>query len=275
MENNKKTILVPWDFTKVAENALEHAVNLAKIADNTITLINIVDSADEEEPVGIKLNQIAGIESRKHGIEIMSIVKKGSIFKKIREEAENIGAMLVVMGTHGIKGMQKLTGSKALKVIAGSKVPFLVVQKEPVRQTYSKVVSPVDFSVENKEKLRWANYLSRYYKSSVHLFAQSASDPSLMKKVKANVLFAKKYFEENLIYSDITMSKKAIGFAQETIKFAQDVDADIILIMTTKEINLTDYVFAATEQQIIANSAKIPVLCVNPRTDLKKLGGFN
>jgi nucleotide-binding universal stress UspA family protein len=275
MGDIKKTILVPWDFTKVAENALLHAVRLAKIADNNIILMHIAESESSIEKTRIKLAQVAAVESRKHQIEITSIVKKGSIFKKIREEAASIGAMLVVMGTHGIKGMQKLTGSKALKVIEGSKVPFLVVQKEPIRESYGKVVFPVDFSVENKEKLRWANYLSRYYKSSVHLFVQSATEQTLLKKTKANVLFAKKYFEENLIYSDITLSKKSLGFAQETIKFAQEIDADIILIMTTKDINFTDYVFGATEQQIIANSAKIPVLCVNPRTDLKKLGGFN
>lgn len=49
----------------------------------------------------------------------------------------------------------------------------------------------------------------------------------------------------------------------------------MILIMTTKDIRLTDYVFGANEQQLIANNAKIPVMCVNPRTDLRRLGGFN
>ena len=274
MENKKKTILVPWDFTKVAENALEHAVRLAKIADNNITLINIVSSIHDIDTITVKLSQVATIASKKHDIEIKVIVKKGSIFTKIREEASKIEAMLVVMGTHGIKGMQKLTGSRALKVIAGSKIPFLVVQSAPVRETYHNVVFPIDFSIENKEKLRWANYLSRHYKSKVHIIVISTTEPTLLKKTKANVSFAKKYLEDNLIYFDISISKKATGFAQQTIKFAQEIDADIILIMTTKDIAFTDYVFGATEQQIIANSAKIPVLCVNPRTDLKKLGGF-
>jgi len=42
-----------------------------------------------------------------------------------------IGALMVVMGTHGIKGMQKLMGSWALKVITSSKVPFIAVQDTP------------------------------------------------------------------------------------------------------------------------------------------------
>jgi len=274
MEKTKKTILVPWDFTKVAENALEHAINLAKIADNDITLINIVSSIHDLDTTTVKLSQVAAIEGRKHEIDIKIIVKKGSIFNKIREEAERIEAMLVVMGTHGIKGMQKLTGSRALKVIAGSKTPFLVVQKAPVKETYQNVVFPVDFSIENKEKLRWANYLSRYYKSKIHLFVLNITEPTLLKRTRNNVSFAKKYFEDNLIYSGITVSKKTTDFSQQTIDYANEINADIIIIMTTKDIGFTDYVFGAIEQQIIANSAKIPVLCVSPRTDLKKLGGF-
>ena len=39
--------------------------------------------------------------------------------------------------------------------------------------------------------------------------------------------------------------------------------------MTTKNIRFQDYVLGASEQQIIANEAKIPVMCVNPRTDIK------
>ena len=47
------------------------------------------------------------------------------------------------MGTHGMKGMQKLTGSWALKVIVKSKVPFIVVQDPPADQErYHNIVFP-------------------------------------------------------------------------------------------------------------------------------------
>jgi hypothetical protein len=38
----------------------------------------------------------------------------------------------------------------------------------------------------------------------------------------------------------------------------------MIVVLTTKNINFQDYVLGADEQKIIANSAKIPVMCVNP-----------
>ena len=49
----------------------------------------------------------------------------------------------------------------------------------------------------------------------------------------------------------------------------------MILIMTTKGIGITDYVLGAQEQYIIANTARIPVMVVNPRTDLSRYGTFS
>ena len=39
-------------------------------------------------------------------------------------------ASAIIMGTHGAKGMQKLFGSFAMKVIISTSVPFMVVQKD-------------------------------------------------------------------------------------------------------------------------------------------------
>ena len=64
------------------------------------------------------------------------------------------------------------------------------------------------------------------------------------------------------------------NFAQQTIDFAQKINADLILIMTTKNITVADYVMGASEQYIIANSSKIPVCCVNPMASFTKTGQF-
>jgi ABC-type Fe3+ transport system substrate-binding protein len=46
------------------------------------------------------------------------------------------------------------------------------------------------------------------------------------------------------------------------------------MIMTTKYITFVDYMFGAHEQKIIANSAKIPVMCVNPMVNFAGMGQF-
>ena len=43
MEEHKKLIVVPWDFTHVAEHALAHAVKISRMVGNDICLLHIVD----------------------------------------------------------------------------------------------------------------------------------------------------------------------------------------------------------------------------------------
>ena len=50
---------------------------------------------------------------------------------------------------------------------------------------------------------------------------------------------------------------------------------DLIMILTTKNINIQDYVLGADEQKIIANPFKIPVMCINPKKIIySSYGGF-
>ncbi|HBX49822.1 MAG: hypothetical protein A2275_06745 [Bacteroidetes bacterium RIFOXYA12_FULL_35_11] len=275
MEENRKTILVPWDFTSIAEFALLHALKIADTFNNDITLLNIVKKQKEVDEILVKLNQVADDTMKKYNIKPRVLAVVGSIFTTISEVASEINSNLVIMGTHGIKGMQKLTGSWALKVIVGSKVPFVVVQSPPKEHVFKTIIVPFDHKMEGKEKLAWVGYLAKYYKSEILLFKTGTSDELLMKKANNNIIFAKKFLEEKDITYKIFTAEGKKSFPDETLEFSQKNDGDLLLIMTTKDIGFKDYVLGATEQEIIANDAKIPVMCINPREDIRKFTGFN
>jgi nucleotide-binding universal stress UspA family protein len=269
MEENKKLIVVPWDFTDVAESALAHAVKIGRMVGNDICLLHIVDSGTKIKAEGEKkalLKHVADENSKKYNIPISSQVVKGTIFTSIGEFVNSQEASLVVMGTHGMKGMQKITGSWALKVIVKSKAPFIVVQEPPADQNrYHNIVFPVDFRVENKEKMGMAIFMGKYFDSKIHILKTLNTDKSLVAKTNRNLNFAVKYLIQNNLEYEI--HEVAHGkLAQHTIEFAQKINADLILIVTTKNITFADYMLGASEQFIIANSSKIPVCCVNPRS---------
>jgi nucleotide-binding universal stress UspA family protein len=180
------------------------------------------------------------------------------------------------MGTHGMKGLQKLTGSWALKVIIGSKVPFLVVQSPPrLGIDMKKVVFPVDFKTETKEKLKWAQFMSKYFKSHIILFSATSKDGAIETKTKANLVFSKSFLEEKNINYELVLSPDTSSFGQEIIEYAETNGVDLVIITTTRDIAFHDYILAAKEQYMIANSAKIPILVINPRTDLMRYGYGN
>ncbi|PXX97094.1 universal stress protein UspA [Marinifilum breve] len=274
MESTKRSLLVAWDFSTVAEYALDHASIFAENVEAEVILVHIVKKESQVEDAKVKMTEAVEKIYKEKNIRPEFIVRDGSIFTTINDVAKEMNAMLVLMGTHGIKGMQKLTGSWALKVIVGSRVPFVVVQAPPVQKKYSSVVLPVDFKKENKEKLSWAEFLGKFFKAKMRIITPKMPEGQMLQRTKANLVFAKKYLESRGIDYEIDTADGGNDFAMETVEFAKKIDADIILIMTTKNISFQDYMLGAHEQFVIANSAHIPVMCVNPRTDLSKYGSF-
>ena len=130
------------------------------------------------------------------------------------------------------------------------------------------------FKSENKEKLYWAIYFGKYFNSKVHLYKYPVTDKSLLKKININLNFAIRFLIQNNLNYEIHSPTKTKDFTQDTIQFAQSINADLILIMTTKYITVFDYMFGAKEQKIIANQAKIPVMCVNPKANFATMGQF-
>lgn len=277
MEEIKKLIVVPWDFTQVAENALAHAVKIGRMVNNEVCLLHIVDENIKPREEGEKkalLRSIVDNASKKYNIVVTALIRKGTIFTSIAEYVNENEVSLVVMGTHGMKGMQKLTGSWALKVIVKSKVPFIVVQDPPPDQErYHNIVFPIDFRIENKEKMGMAIFMGKYFDSKIHILRTATTDKSLRTKTNINLNFAVKYLIQNNIEYEIHEVPHG-KLAQHTIEFAQKIHADLILIVTTKNITMADYMVGAAEQHIIANSSRIPVCCVNPKASFAKVGQF-
>ncbi len=277
MKKADKVLFVTYDFTPVSDNALSHALRISKYTDSPIRLLHVVEEGtgheQKKEEAENKLKLLCeAFRGKNDLINLDFAVLKGSIFNTIGKYASENEAIMVIMGTHGIKGMQKLTGSWALKVIVKSKVPFLVVQEKPSeKHRFTDIVFPIDFKAETREKLYWAIYLGKYFNSRVHLFKPPITDKSIVKMINTNFNFAIRYLIQNDIEYKIHVGKKSGDFSKETISFAQEIDADLILITTSKNVHMTDFLFGLPEQEIIANSAKIPVMAVNPRVGVSSI----
>jgi nucleotide-binding universal stress UspA family protein len=276
--NNKKAILVTWDFTPISEAAFFHGLKIARTVDHTLRLLHIVKPGDELQVQNSQelLRKDALRLKDEHAIEIEPVVLVGDIFNAVSKyTADNPEVAMVIMGTHGIKGKQKYFGSYALRVVVGAPVPFVVVQDKPLNmERFANIVFPIDFKSENKEKLQWAIFLGKYFNCRVHLFKSPVSDPSLAKKVNTNLNFAIRFIIQNNLEYEIHTATKSGSFLKEMMEFSKNIEADLILITTTKHITFLDYLFGAPEQYIMANASRIPVMVVNPKATYAKMGQF-
>jgi nucleotide-binding universal stress UspA family protein len=271
--DSQKIILVPWDFTPLSDFALQHAIIIAKTTAYEICLLHVVEHQKDAADAEARLEPIAALVAKNNNIKTTVLIEIGKIFKIIPTIASKEEIGLVVMKTDGVKGMQKYVGSNAIKIMRGARAPFIVVQDKPKRDTFERVVYPIDFRVENKELLSYLLYLNKFYKMKLHLVKAQTSDHMFKKNIANNLNYAKQLLESKHFEFEIIPASGKGNFHDEIIEHAHAVNADLILIQLQRNLTLTKFLFGVNEQPIIANQYKIPVMCVNPK-ELTKYSGF-
>jgi nucleotide-binding universal stress UspA family protein len=140
-----KTILVPLDFSEASDNALDYAIDIAKKLDARIVVMHAFEIPLVGFPDGVLaataeiasriLNSAQGalddaIAKRKDtGVPMTSLLRQADPREAITGAAKELGAELVIMGTHGRRGLARaLIGSVAEGVVRTSSVPVLTVR---------------------------------------------------------------------------------------------------------------------------------------------------
>lgn len=260
-----KTILVPTDFTAVENAALKHATLLAEKLRKSITLLHVIESYEERAKTMEKLENIASKHMKATGIETDYTTSIGTIFEEIGKVGDIVKAAYIVMGTHGISGMQKITGSRALKVITRSYEPYVVVQKMPQNDGYKNIVIPVDHRFECKQMLFSISDLARLFQATCHLVYPKSKDEHIGQSIKNNLAFAESFFDENLIkYQSFNVTNHLSSFYEDSLNYAANIKADLMTLITEQNLTILEFLLRPAEQYIIANDSAIPVLCIHP-----------
>ena len=120
--NLPKTILVATDFSECAEQALDYAVALAGKLDAKIHLLNVIGIPAMGIPeVGVAVTntliestvrthpaELDKLASRRASANIETVLRTGDARDLIIDVAREVGADLIVMGTHGHSGFERL-----------------------------------------------------------------------------------------------------------------------------------------------------------------------
>ncbi len=262
----EKSILVPYDFSNEANFALVHAYELAKIAKLPIHLLYVVGTYKQIDEWHVELKKIADDFAKKHNHKVEAVVKAGNLFETIYAYGIEANSYLAVMGTHGIK-----TINKAMKIIKKfTKIPFILVQRPLFFGEYDKICVPIDDDKKSRAKFLWVKYLNYLFESKVYICYPDTKDTFKMKAIQDNLRFATTIFEQDAIDFDV----KAIpedNYADGMYDYINESESDIVLFMTDK---YKRHITSLKNARNIELYKKIPIMSVNPRTDIVKLGGF-
>ena len=138
-----KSILVPIDFSKISQKALEYAVPIAKQFGAKITLLHAIEpppySVDltyvpmgEVFPIGPVKKELDALAKNTIGPEFLkeALVRVGTAFEVITNVARDCKADLIVITTHGHTGLKHVfMGSTAEQVVRHAPCPVFVVRQ--------------------------------------------------------------------------------------------------------------------------------------------------
>ena len=260
-------ILVPTDFTSVAETALNHAIKIASIMEGEIVLLHVVDRDSKIDEAIEKIDPIAEKVSKEQNIPTVGKVVSGNIFDDIDKVADYEGARLIIMGTHGRRGLQHVTGSYAMKVVTSSTIPFIIVQDRVLPENYKNIVFPIDFKAETKQKISITASMAEKLGAKVHIFADADEDKFDAQKISNNVAYTKKFFAKaGIDYVVEKADPKGGDFVKQIIRYSASINADFIAVLNLNYRSINAFL-KHSEEELITNDPQIPVLMVNPSNE--------
>lgn len=279
---NMSKILIPIDFSETSLLAIKHGAFTAQLTKSTVYLMhsiaqpftpqnlflpltNIEDNSRIEKIVTDKLNQLADDIKREYGVDVKTIIKVGSASKEICIAAKEIEASLIVMGTHGYSPIEEIViGSTALKVITKSPCPTMAMNSMADHNGYSRIIMPIDTSVNTRQKVNYTLELAKTFSAAVHAIALLTDNEHSERPALEVILhqIEKLAIEKGVsFHSEIMMDVK--NRATASVEMTDKLGADLIVIMTDQDAELSGFFLGPYAQQVI-HLTKVPVIAIKP-----------
>ena len=300
MVSNGK-ILCPIDFSDFSLDALRHGLVLAQWYSAQLTLFHVYQASQplpvEGPPQGVPVfvaadpNQKAEevrrfcaplLDASGQSVEI--VVRPGDAAKEIRTEAERLPYDLLILGTHGRSGFERLfLGSVTEKMLRSTRVPVLTIPppvREPGSPLYKTILCPLDFSPGSVRALEYALSLAQRADARLilmHVIEDVLSDAASQAMALANLSVSEYY--QHLEKDAATRLKGVLpddarvwsrpeervvkGRAyDEILKVVADERIDLVVMGVQGKGAVNRLVFGSTTHRVI-REASCPVLTLH------------
>lgn len=280
----KKEIVVAIDFSECSINALEHAVNLAQHAKADLNLV-WVDKSKQEASAALKSSEeavadanryleelVSRYQSKLTGNRILYSIRHGKVYREIVNQAVEDDSFLIITGTHGSSGFEEFwIGSNAQKIVSASHCPVITIRSGiNIDRTLSRIVLPIDSTIETRQKVPFTALIAKYYNATVHILSLYSTQVDL---VRDRVDKYSDQVEEYLSENDINNQRdtaEADNITNSTIEYAKSVEANLISIMTEQEKTTANLWLGPYAQQMV-NHSPIPVLSIHPKEYIRTI----
>ncbi|UJH68466.1 universal stress protein [Allomuricauda sp. SCSIO 65647] len=268
-----KNIIVPVDFSEQSEKALKVAAALSEKYKANLFVLHMLELSPAimanteymppEHVVHLmKLNEkrFAEFLDKPYlkNVNITPIIKHYKVFSEVNDVAEKHGADLIVMGSHGVDGLEEIfIGSNTERVVRSSEIPVLVIKGDISDFRVDRFVFACDFKEENIASVKKASDFAKKLGTELKLvYINTPADAFLShedayKRISKFLNIAQLGLEVD-IYNDYTVEKGILNYAETNA-------ADLIGIPTHGRKGLSHFFMGSLGEDIV-NHSKLPVV---------------
>ena len=277
-----KRILVPTDFSGCADNAVNFAVQSAKILPVEVTLLHAfevkgnvyidymgVNKEFNQSLLDEVYNKLALLKSsieETEGIVVATYIFKGTVNEAILQTAEDKNIDLIVMGTLGTSGIkEKVWGSNASAIIGNSKVPVMVIPYEYEWKEPKNILIATNHFEKEPAILNFLFNLADLYKAKmqVAVFTNEDDDNTITllehtRKTQEYEIMLKKKYKEEMLTATQLFGKEFEVTLEDYIR-QNEID---ILAMVTYQRSTWVRIFNPSMTKRMSYHTKIPLLAI-------------
>lgn len=281
------TMVVGFDDSLSSRAALIEASNRARIHNGKVIMAHAVFFDTEEFGIApeqldkrMKIGEKACMESKQKitaefGIEVQSLLCEGDPAEVILDVAQGKKADLIVLGTYGRKGLNRLLmGSVTSHVIAEATTDVLVVKKPCTECTgeYKSILVPFDGSDFSKQAVKRACeiakednstvtvlYVIPRYEEMLDFFKTDSIRSSLMQEAEKITKSAKEFAS---LQGTTVITQISEGHAPDRIvEIVKERKHDLIVMGSHGYRGVNKAIMGITTERVIMN-ATCPILVV-------------
>ncbi len=273
-------IIVPVDFSKHSEYALETAAILAKEQNAEITVMHMLElsesifsqssTAKNDEMMFMlaladkKFKEFLHQDYLK-GLKVLPVIKHHKVFKEVDEVAKKLNADLIVMGSHGHSEHEGVfTGSNTEKVVRHSKTPVLVVKSEPTFSNFNHVVYASDFSEASISSFNEASDFLTTIGNQLSLLHVNLPNTRFKntEEIETKVRDFLKKADGNLDRLDDVVYVADYTVEAGILNYSKKVKADLIAATTHGRTGFNHLLHGSIAEDLV-NHARLPVIIFN------------
>ena len=270
------SILVPTDFSKVADNALNYAISMADYYQLDIILYHVVQMSAPDVAEQIHLDFIPEVteKAKKELTEKATLLKiqypkisfhtkveYGLFLESLKKTCEDLGPISIIMGISGDgQGIDKIIGSNALNVMTELKFPLIIVPKNATFKPIENICFACDLkNVLSSTPIVALKAFSKLFNATMHIL---------------NIDYQNKNFTPDT-QNDLAILNDMLDNIKHEFHFIEDdnvqhaIDAFVsnnkadMLIMLPKKHSFFASLFHKSQSKEMAYHSHIPLLALH------------